>query len=136
MSKNYLSDEGFITVTNATKAIVEKYDIVDRSFEGKIYRTILEMANDGKFNARKYKQSTRIWEISIEIIPAIEKLFNLNDICVKQKGFIQESSSINSDYDKLNLIKTLINSCLNKVVTKEQCFDIIASLLIENIDNK
>ena len=108
---------------------------MDRELEGKIYRTILEMAHKGEFRARKYKhENSRMWEISEDVIQFIEKQYNLIDTSVNQEEYLQ--ISMDNDDTTINVIKTLVNSCLKKRLTKEQCFDIIADLLINDDDKK
>lgn len=128
ISKNYFSEEGFITVPNATKAIVQKYNIMDRELEGRIYRTLLDFAHKGEFRGRRYKnEKSRMWEIGEEVIPVIEKQFNLIKISTNEVGNVQ--ASFENDNNTLNVIRTLVNSCLNNRLTKEQCFDIISDLI-------
>jgi uncharacterized protein (UPF0128 family) len=108
---------------------------MDRELEGRIYRIILGMAHKGEFRGRKYKhENSRMWEIGEEVIPFIEEQFNLTRISTNQAEYIQVATE--NDNNTLNVIRTLINSCLKNMLTKEQCFDIIADLLTNNVDNK
>lgn len=108
---------------------------MDRELEGRIYRTILRMANKGECRGRRYKhENSRMWEIGEEVIPFIEKQFDLTTILVNEEEHIQITTD--NDGETLSVIRTLVNSCLKNRLTKEQCFDIIADLLIDNTDNK
>ena len=108
---------------------------MDRELEGKIYRTILDMAHKGEFRGRKYKhENSRMWEIGEEVIPFIEEQFNLISKPINQGDFIKITTK--NDNNTINVIKTLVSSCLKKRLTKEQCFDIIADLLVSDIDDK
>jgi hypothetical protein len=109
---------------------------MDRELEGKIYRTILSMANKGECNGRRYKhENSRMWEIGEEVIPLIEEQFSLTKANTNEKENIQIPAD-NDNNNTLNVIRTLVNSCLKNRLTKEQCFDIISDLLSNNVENK
>lgn len=108
---------------------------MDRELEGRIYRTILGMANKGEFRGKRYKhENSRMWEIGEEVIPFIEEQFSLTKASTNQEEHIQIPTE--NDNNTLNVIRTLVNSCLKKRLTKEQCFDIIADLMINDDNNK
>jgi len=60
--------------------------------------------------------------------------FNLTDVCTSQEEHIEIPTE--NDNNNLNVIRTLVNSCLRNKLTKEQCFDIISDVLINDINNK
>lgn len=125
--KNYLSEDGYLTVANATRKIVEMYNTVDRQQEDRIYRTILELAKTGEYGGRKYKNSNgRLWEINEEVISYIEEKFKLTIVNEKVERRKTETST---DETTLTVIKKLIASCNKNILTYEQFFKIVEDLI-------
>lgn len=125
--KNYLSEDGYLTVANATRKIVEMYNTVDRQQEDRIYRTILELAKIGEYGGRKYKNSNgRLWEINEEVISYIEEKFKLTIVNEKVERRKTETST---DETTLTVIKKLIASCNKNILTYEQFFKIVEDII-------